>query len=615
MDRAAPYGCVRGVDPRMNPKHVSYTFALAGVPNVGKSTLFNALTGLRQHTGNWIGKTVETAQGICKRNGKRYRLIDLPGTYSMSANSAEEKCARDYIMSGEADAVIVVCDASNLARSLRLVLEIMNFTDHVCVCLHLSEEAEKYGVLIDEKALAHLLNVPVVRVNARKKAGLSDLLKKAEQAVAHPLSSPKKDARYIAASVQRSVPCKVKNRSLDDVLLHRKWGTVWMLLLLTLVLFLTLYGANQPSEWLGRGLFALQGILERALLRIHCPNLITDMLVYGMYRTLAWVVSVMLPPMAIFFPLFTLLEDCGYLPRAAFRLDAPLHFCHACGKQALTMCMGLGCNAAAVTGCRIMNTERERLLAILTNSFMPCNGRFPMLIAVMSVFFFKGRFGVLQTAVLLCGCVMVCVGMTYAATAFLSHTLLRGSPSAFILELPAFRKPQIGQVIVRSVLDRTLKTAARAAVVAAPAGMLIWLSANLRIGDATVLSRIVNGLQPIGRWMGLDGVILAAFLLALPANEIVLPAVILGYTAQSVLTQATDTASLQTVLLQNGWTTETAVCFLLLALFHAPCATTIRTIRKETGSIKQTCVAVLLPGICGILLCAAVHVGWTAFCR
>ena len=591
----------------MKRKKPQYTFALAGVPNVGKSTLFNALTGLRQHTGNWIGKTVETAQGMCQQNGKTYRLVDLPGTYSLSPHSEEERVARDYILQNAPDAVIVVCDAGNLARSLRLVGNILQITSHVCVALHLSEEAEKCGVGVDIRALGQLLGVSVVRVNARKKTGLAELMEKAEQAAGKEAVPPGRTAREIAQCVQTHVPYKEKRVNIDDILMHRRLGTALMLLLLCGVLLLTVFGANKPSEWLGRGLFALQDVLEHVLSTLHCPPVVRQMLVFGVYRTLAWVLSVMLPPMAIFFPLFTLLEDCGYLPRAAFRLDRSLYRCHACGKQALTMCMGLGCNAAAVVSCRIMDSPRERQLAILTNAFLPCNGRFPMLLAVLTMFISGGLFANVRTAVMLCGCIVLGVLMTFAATLLLSKTVLRGMPSAFTLELPPYRKPQIGQVIVRSVLDRTLRTAGRAAAVTAPAGMFIWLAANVRIGDNAILQSIINILQPIGQCMGLDGVILTGFLLAFPANEIVLPAILLGYTAQGSMTPYTDLTSLRDLLISNGWTTETAVCFLLLALFHAPCATTVWTIRKETGSGRRTLIAVLLPSVCGVLLCMAVH--------
>ena len=584
-----------------------YTFALAGTPNVGKSTLFNALTGLRQHTGNWIGKTVETAKGVCRRNGEAYRLVDLPGTYALSARSAEERCARDYLRGDEADAVIVVCDESNLRRSLALTLEILHLTPHVCVCLHLRREAEKAGVFVDADALSRLLGVPVARVDARRKTGLDSLLEKAREAAVRAQGPLSADAGTLAEMVTSVRPVPQKRFCADDVLLHRKWGGLVLLLLLSLVLLLTLYGANVPSQWLGHALFALQDVFARALMHLGCPSMLVRMLVYGIYRTLAWVLSVMLPPMAIFFPLFTLLEDCGYLPRAAFRLDCPLHACGACGKQALTMCMGLGCNAAAVTGCRIMDTARERKLAILTNSFMPCNGRFPMLIAVLSVFFSAGRFGMLRVSLLLCGCVLLCIPATFVATAFLSKTALRGETAGFTLELPPFRRPQFAQSFVRAALDRTLKTAARAAAAAAPAGMLIWIAANVRAGSCSIWQHVVSLLDPIGRVMGLDGVILTGFLFAFPANEIVLPAVILGYTAQGMMAGDTSIASLREILLSHGWTTETAVCFLLLALFHAPCATTTLTIKKETGSIRQTMLAVLLPGMCGILLCCAVH--------
>ena len=295
-----------------------------------------------------------------------------------------------------------------------------------------------------------------------------------------------------------------------------------MLLGLFAVLYLTMAGANVPSALLSEALSAFEGTLAAACAAIGMAPWLEGALVTGMYRTLAWVVSVMLPPMAIFFPLFTLLEDLGYLPRVAFNLDNRFRRCAACGKQALTMCMGLGCNAAGVIGCRIIDSPRERLIAILTNAFVPCNGRFPMLTAVIAMFF-AGAAGSLGAALLLAAAIVLSVAATFAASRLLSRTLLRGVPSSFTLELPPYRRPQVGRVLVRSVFDRTLFVLARAASVAAPAGLLIYALANIAPGGVTLLARLSGALDPLGRLLGLDGVILMAFLLGLPANEIVIP--------------------------------------------------------------------------------------------
>ena len=326
-------------------------------------------------------------------------------------------------------------------------------------------------------------------------------------------------------------------------------------------------------------------------------------LVDGVWRVLAWVVSVMLPPMAIFFPLFTLLEDLGYLPRIAFVLDHAFRRAGACGKQSLTMCMGLGCNACGVTGCRIIDSPRERLIAILTNSLVPCNGRFPTLIALISVFFARNS---LQAALLLLGTLVLGVGMTLGVSRVLSLTVLRGLPSSFALELPPYRRPRVGQVLVRSVLDRTVFVLGRAAAVAAPAGLVIWLSANVSIAGASVLSHITGFLDPLGRFMGMDGVILTAFLLGWPANEIVVPVMLMAYLAQGTLVDAADTQTLGQLLLAQGWTPVTAVCTMLFSLFHWPCSTTCLTVAKETKSAKWTALAVVLPTLVGMLLCIIV---------
>ena len=368
---------------------------------------------------------------------------------------------------------------------------------------------------------------------------------------------------------------------------------------------LTIAGANAPSEWLARGLGWVQAQFSALLTALHAPLWLHGLLVDGMFRTLAWVVAVMLPPMAIFFPLFTLLEDAGYLPRVAYNLDRPFHACRACGKQALTMCMGLGCNAAGVVGCRIIDSERERLLAVLTNSLMPCNGRFPALIALMTMFFAAASGSTLVSALLLTAALVLSVGLTFGATWLLSVTVLRGRPSAFALELPPYRAPQVGQVIVRSVLDRTLFVLGRAAAVAAPAGMILWTLANGRIGGVSLLTWCADALDPLGQLMGMDGVLLLAFVLGFPANEIVLPIAVMGYLAQGSLGDSLGLAQMHALLTANGWTWTTAVSAVLFFLLHWPCSTTLWTIRRETGSAKWTLLATLLPTAMGMALCTA----------
>ena len=382
-----------------------------------------------------------------------------------------------------------------------------------------------------------------------------------------------------------------------------------MLLLVALVFYLTVSGANYPSRMLSNLLFSFEDKLMGFFKFIKIPQYFCNLLVLGAYRTLAWIVSVMLPPMAIFFPLFTLLEDFGYLPRIAYNLDKPFKKCCACGKQALTMCMGFGCNAAGVVGCRIIDSERERLLAVITNSLVPCNGRFPTLISIITMFFIGTQTKTLTSltsALFLTALILAGIGFTFLSTFILSKTVLKGVPSSFTLELPPYRKPQIGKVIVRSVFDRTLFVLGRAAAVAAPAGIIIYLAANIIVGDASILKICSDFLDPFARLMGLDGVILIAFILGFPANEIVIPIVIMAYTASGVLSDTGNLTAVKELFVSNGWNITTAMCTMIFSLFHWPCSTTVLTIKKETQSIKWTVISVLLPTLLGILCCMLV---------
>lgn len=603
-----------------------YVIALAGNPNVGKSTLFNNLTGMNQHTGNWPGKTVGSAQGYCQSKRHSYVLVDLPGTYSLDVHSPEEEGARDFICKGNGDGVVVVCDATCLERNLNLALQVLEVSDRVLVCVNLLDEAKKKGIQIDLEELSKELGVPVVGIVAREKRSLEEFLERLDELVegVEPVVKEKKmesaeeltKARILHAQEIAAVSVSYergqyseRDRRLDRILTSRKTGYPVMILLLAAVLWLTIVGANYPSRLLSMGLFQVQDWLTLLFEKCHAPNWLHGILVLGAYRVLAWVVSVMLPPMAIFFPLFTLLEDAGYLPRIAYNLDKPFQRCHACGKNGLTMCMGFGCNAAGVVGCRIIDSPRERLLAVLTNSFVPCNGRFPTLIALITMFFI-GAAGSLSSsvfsAVLLTAVVLLGVGMTFFTSWVLSKTLLKGMPSAFTLELPPYRCPQIGKVLVRSVFDRTLFVLRRAMAVAAPAGILIWILANVKTGNVTLLNNCAEFLDPFARLMGLDGVILLAFILGFPANEIVVPIMIMTYMAQGSLVEMGNLTEMKELFLANGWTWVTAVCTMLFSLMHWPCSTTLLTIKKETGSWRWTLLAGLLPTVAGMLICFVV---------
>lgn len=554
--------------------------ALVGNPNVGKSTLFNTLTGLRRHTGNWSGKTVDLAVG--KLRGGSLEFVDLPGTYSLSGQSEDEKIAADYIISRQADCLVVVCDAGALERNLILALQVLQQDIPAVLCVNMIDEARHQGMQIHKGKLSQRLGIPVVFTSAAGKEGLKQLLAEIRKALESPVSPRRKWEDPVAAAQQIAAECVCQGREenwrleLDKVLVSRRRGIPILLTLLFVIVWLTVWGANYPSMLLQRLFDGIYQVLEKGMGAF--PWWLRGFLLDGVYDTAARVMSVMLPPMAIFFPLFTILEDVGYLPRMAFLLDGKMRRCGGCGKQALTLCMGLGCNAVGVMGCRIIDSPRERLLAILTNAMVPCNGRFPALILLGGLI--CGSFGPVMVA----GAVVLGVLGAMVTSGVLSRTALKHEKSLFLLELPPLRRPRFGQILVRSVLDRTLQVAARALTVAAPAGGVIWILAN-----AGLLGFFVDTLEPLGQIMGMNGAILLAFFLALPANELLIPLILLIPGGN----------------LEMGW--PMALCTMIFTVFHWPCATTLQTIYRETGSLKKTAAAFFLPTAVGMVLCMVLN--------
>ncbi len=674
------------------------TVALAGNPNVGKSTLFNSLTGLHRHTGNWTGKTVDTASAAVRHGELELSLVDIPGTYSLISHSAEEEVARNYICFGGADITVVVCDATSLEHCLSLVLQIGEARSRCIVCVNLMDEAERRGIRIDTDELSRRLGVPVVPTVARERRSLRGLLDAVaelhfdtERAFSYRVSYPDEilhaasivesalggcdvggvshfwlalrliegdaelgreiserlgggtpahevlaaaqrareylfsrgmsdesfrdlivgaiisDAEELASAVVQNVTrgAASRDRRIDKILTGRVLAFPVMLLLLASVLLITLFLANIPSELLGRLFSFLECKLLLLFSWLEVPEVITDALVLGVFRILGSVVSVMLPPMAIFFPMFTLLEDSGYLPRVAYNLDRPFAACGACGKQSLTMCMGLGCNAVGVAGARIIDSRRERLLAILTNAFVPCNGRLPMLVSIVSVAFIIGMGTAPTPLVALAVFLFILLGilMTFPMTLLLSRTVLSGESSSFTIELPPYRRPQFLRVILHSLTTRVASVLLRAVAVAAPMGLFIFLLSNIYVGSSSLITHAASLLDPVGRSLGMDGVLLLSFILGIPANEIVIPIAVMIYTSGGVMPPDVGIGAVSALFSECGWSVGTAVSAALFSLFHFPCSTTLITAYKETGSIKYTALTFILPTAVGAFLC------------
>lgn len=589
---------------------------LCGNPNVGKSTLFNKLTGLNQHTGNWPGKTVEISKGEFHYKGVHYEITDLPGTYSYKGNSEDEIIAGEYVKNNRRDLNIVVCDATAVERGLILALQTIDICSDVILCINLTDEAKRKGIRIDTKLLRARIDIPIIETSSKDKSSKKRLCDMIHNYKYKPDkdSELKESSFYVEKAeeicdgvITLTLPDPYKkDRMIDSVVLGKYTAAPIMLLLLGFIFYLTLTFASYPSQLLSEFFNKVIIFSEEILLKADAPQWLISVITQGVMKVLFWVIAVMLPPMAIFFPLFALLENLGYLPRVAFNLDNSFKKCSSCGKQALTMCMGLGCTCAGVTGCRIISDKKERLIATITNPLTPCNGKFPTIFAIISMFFAvsEGLFSQKLTGTVIFTLVMITsLLFTIISSKLTGKILFRNEASSFCMELPPYRKPQISKVIGKSVINKILFVLSRAVIVAAPAGIIIWAMTHLFIGDKSIFEHITVFLDPIGKIIGLDGTILTGFLFGLPANEIVIPVILMGYLSESSLTDFESLSQLKILLTQNGWTTLTAINMLIFTLFHWPCSTAILTIKKETNSLKMTVISILLPTAVGFILC------------
>jgi len=641
---------------------------LCGNPNVGKSSIFNALTHSHEHTGNWTGKTVELASK--KIIGTNYTLIDLPGIYSLSSLSEEEVVAKNTLLFEDYNKIIYVVDASNLEKNLNLFFQILQINRNIILCINMIDELDNKNIKLDIDKLSNLLEVKIVKCSTYTGAGIEELKKSLDEDVfctynyyySYNIEKNIKEIsnilpkgfnnRYISISVLEkdkrliedikdkyginidnkeindflmninsenvsdnislkiNTLCKIitkevykknnnKSKNLLDKLFSNKISTIMIMILIMFgIFFITIVLANYPSDLLSNLFVKIENYLYDFCLKINVPKIIYEPLLFGIYRVVTFIISVMFPPLVIFFVLFTYAEETGILPRIAFNFDKICSTCGCHGKQTLTMCSGFGCNACAVVGSRIIDSRRDKIIAILTNSFIPCNGRFPMIIAIITMFLAQNN-NKLLVSLYLCVFVLFAIIISFLTSFILSKTILKGYPGFFVLELPEYKKVKLTKVLKNSFVYKSLSILKKAIIVSIPAGLIIWLFTNISINGNSLFMIISNYIDPFAKLIGLDGVILLSFFLALPANEIVLPITIMGYLGNSNVSLISDYLSIKNILLSNGWTIVTAVSTILFSIMHFPCGTTLSTIKSEIGT-KWMIYSFLIPFIIGI---------------
>lgn len=642
---------------------------LIGNPNVGKSSIFNKLTLSHEQTGNWTGKTVELASK--KIIGTNYTLIDLPGIYSLSSLSEEEAITKNTLLFENYKKVIYVSDGTNLEKNLYLLLQILQITKEVILCINMVDILEIKNIKIDTEKLSEILGIKVIRCSTFKNIGFKELIesldaesyslfsytysKEIEEHI-YNISKLLPDYfndRYISLSVlskdkniveviKEKYGIDIINKGVNDYLmsingedisdeisltinklskeiinkvyLNNSKGNnildkffsnklvtiILMFLIMFSIFFITIVLSNYPSELLSFVFSKIENILYNIVIYFKVPQFIYEPLLFGIYRIVTFIVSVMFPPLVIFFLLYTYAEESGILPRIAFNLDKVFSMCGCHGKQCLTMCTGFGCNACAVVGSRIIDSKRDKLIAILTNSFIPCNGRFPMIIAFITMFLVNSN-NRLLISLYLCLFIGLSIIISFLVSFILSKTILRGYPGFFVLELPDYKKVKITKILKESIVYKSLSILKKAIKVSIPCGIIIWIFTNIKICNMTLFESFSYFLNPFAKMIGLDGVILFSFLLALPANEIVIPIIMMGYLGLSNVSTISNYLEIKNVLINNGWTINTAISTILFSIMHFPCGTTLSTIRSEVGT-KWMIYSFFIPLICGITI-------------